>query len=170
MIRPTNLLLVLLVLLSAAAAAQLWFGLASAPAVLATSFGAGGAAQGWMAASTHASLSVALWVLAVLCFWVLPAGLRFIPTARINLPRKDHWLAPERAAQTWTAVRLRAEAYGLATLCLMLVVHALLFRANAVTPPTLDEGPFLLAIGVYLVGTVAFAVVLLRRFARPQAT
>lgn len=165
-IRPST---ALLTGLTVAFLVQLWSGLSGAPDVMATHFGADGVADGWMTRGMHAAFSVGMWALMVGCFWLLPAVLHRVPDQMISLPNRDYWLAPERRAETFEAIRTRSEAYGALTLMLMLFVYGMVFDVNQAADPVLPEAAFFAAMGVYLVVFLGLGVETVLRFRKPQA-
>ncbi len=90
----------LLLSLLGAAALFVWQTSRSLPPVVATHFGADGAANGFMTRTFYVRFMVAFvallpWLVNVALAWALR-----MPNARINLPNRDHWLSGEQREQT----------------------------------------------------------------------
>jgi hypothetical protein len=151
-------------LLAASGAGFVWLTSVSLPDVVASHFGADGYANGFMSRGAYIGLMLA-------CAVGLPALLVIVahfglgsPNARINLPDRDYWLAPERRAETVSYLREQLARFAVVLMGLLCYVHWLVVRANAIRPPRLST-PWINA------GLVAFAVfvviwmrVFLRRF------
>ncbi|HEX4885934.1 MAG TPA: DUF1648 domain-containing protein [Casimicrobiaceae bacterium] len=136
------------------------------PPRVATHFGAGGMANGWMAREGYVAFALLLQlVLPVMLFlgvgW-LPGRLgRFT-----NLPHREYWLAPPQRPVTLGWLRGLGATMGCAMALLASGLHAAILDANARTPPRLDEPLFLaglVAFGVVIVGCV---IAMHRRFRR----
>jgi hypothetical protein len=156
-------------LLVAGAAAFVWLTSLSLPDVVASHFAADGTANGTMSRGAYVGLMLAVAIglptlLTVVSYFGLGA-----PSARINLPNRDYWLAPERRAETVTYLRAQLARFSTVLLVFLCYVHWLVVRANGIRPPRLSA-PW---IDVGLVGFALFAIIwtrmLLRRFrSRPQ--
>jgi len=109
------------------------------PAQVASHFGAGGVPTGWMSRNDYRlvilAVAVVLPVVVVLGSTLLP---RF-KDARINIPNRDHWLAPARREATFRY--LASHAYWLGSLLVVFIaaIHLLLLDANATQPPRLSS-------------------------------
>lgn len=157
---PRALFLIIL----AAAIAQVTYAFPQMPARMASHFAASGAANGWMTKEQF-FLTYALTFLPAIFveFWV---GRRIsrTPEARINLPNKEYWLAPERRAGTFAYFESFFAWYGCALLGLLAFVFGLAMRANLSAEPRLPTGPTLTAIAAFVIFNVAAIVAVLRRF------
>jgi uncharacterized membrane protein len=102
-----------------------------------------------------AALSPAVWLVAVL------------PPSLINMPHRDYWLAPERAAETRRTLIDRMGWFVCATLLLMIAVFRIALRANLRQPPqaTIPYGYF----AVYFVFVVLWFLELLWHFRRTRS-
>jgi predicted Ser/Thr protein kinase len=146
--------------------ATLVFGTATLlPERVASHFGAGGAANGWMTRSGYLAFVAAMPLAIGLLFAGLSGLVRKMPARYVNLPRKDYWLAPERRARTSVLLR----GYMLALACLMTLffggLHVLTLDANRLQPPRLSMDGMLLVTTAFLIGLMLWIVALLMRFA-----
>lgn len=147
-----------------AAIAQAIYAFPQMPARMASHFAASGAPNGWMTKEQFfAAYAVAFLPALVLEFWV---GRKVSRTseARINLPNKEYWLAPERRAETFAYFQIFFAWYGCALLLLLVFVFGLAMRANLSPQPQLPTTPTLTAIGAFVLFNVAAIVAMLRRF------
>jgi hypothetical protein len=139
------------------------------PELVASQFDLHGSARAWMRRGGYRLfmllLATGLPLAVVALVAVLP---RIAPPRWINLPHRDHWLAPARrdAALDWLA----GHALLLGTLLSLLAcaMHALLLAANAQSPARLASGPFLAAIGAFIAAFAAWIAAVKRRFHEPR--
>lgn len=138
------------------------------PAVAGTHFNASGAADGFMTSAQYRSFmlvfAVGIPVLVVVTILVLLQTMQH----RINIPYKQHWLAPERREAT--VAFLQAHSIWLGTIMALFTgyLHALLLEANAVQPPRLPEESLYTSMGVLLAVVILWGLLLPWRFRRPQ--
>ena len=148
--------------LLAAAAAFVWLTSRSLPGVVASHFEGDGFANGFSTRGFYVGLMLGfvlgLPALLVTTLWYTMGS----PGARINLPNRDYWLAPERRDETVAWLRGHMVLFGQVLVVFLCYVHWLVVRANAVQPPRLDS-PWMTA---GLVAFVAFALVWIRRMMR----
>ncbi len=138
------------------------------PDRLASHFAASGAPNGWMMKSQFFMTYAIVFLPALFVeFWV-SGRLAKKPDAKLKLPNKEFWLAPERRAETFTYFDSFFAWYGCAFLFVEVSAMGLALRANFQTPPQLPTGPILSV----LAGFVAFNVLAIfsmrRRFSMPQ--
>lgn len=151
-------------LLVACGAAFVWLTAASLPATVASHFAAAGNANGFMSHGQYLGLTLAFVV-------GLPAllvvGSHFAigaPGARINLPNRDYWLAPERRDETVAFLRAAMARFGTVLVVFLCYVHWLVVRANAVQPPRLSAGGIIGGLVAFVVFALLWTRWLLRRF------
>ena len=154
-------------LLLAGAALFVWETCRTLPPVVATHFGASGAANGFMPRSFYLRFMLAFVVLLPLS---LTAGLGRIlrmPNARINLPERDYWLAAERRAETVEVLVQYLRVFSVVLVAFLCYVHWQVVRANQLAPPALDNARFSAGLGAFLLALVVWIVALRRRFRVP---
>src|SRR5690242_12009536 len=70
------------------------------PPIVASHFGADGVANGFMSRYAYVSFMLAVTVVTPLLVVLLPRILREISPNLLNLPHREHWLAPERREES----------------------------------------------------------------------
>lgn len=159
---------ILFLLLALAVSAQALWQHDRLPERVATHFNLAGQADGWMSRDNQTKAHIGL----VLFIAVLLEGLARLsprlPDGLVNLPHRDHWLAPGRRAAThaWLAGLFRL--IGCVLMMFFFALFHLVYRANLSSTPMLT-GPAGLLVGGLLatVGLLLAAVFL--RFARPPS-
>ncbi|HET6142205.1 MAG TPA: DUF1648 domain-containing protein [Candidatus Acidoferrales bacterium] len=138
------------------------------PGRMASHFGASGSPNGWMTKSQF-FITYALVLLPALFieFW-LHRKVSKSPGARINLPNREYWLAPERRAETFAYFENFFAWYGCAFLFVVATVTGMAMRANLDTAPQLPTTlTVLILVGFVLFNIVAIGV-MYRRFSANQ--
>jgi len=136
------------------------------PLRVATHFGHGGAANGWMTREGYTWFALAF---ALLLPLVVMASIGFLPARFpkfVNLPHREHWLAPPRREATLAWLRGFGAAMGLATALFAIGVHALILDANARTPARLDETAFFGVLAAFVLAMVGGAIAMYAKFRR----
>jgi uncharacterized membrane protein len=138
------------------------------PERVAAHFDGAGRANGWVARGTHTGLHVATILFMTVLFQgiaLLPARL---PREYVNLPHRDYWLAPERAAATHAWVAGMVLTLGCTVMLFFISLFRLVYLANLTDPPQLTGAVWWFAAGLLaMTGTVVAALV--SRFARRPA-
>jgi uncharacterized membrane protein len=133
----------LFVLFVACAAAFVCLTSVSLPALVASHFGGSGAANGFMPHDFYVRFMLAFVIglpaLLVGLTWFVIAS----PKARINLPNKDYWLAPERRAETVAFLRSGILWFGTMLVVFLCYAHWLVVLANQAQPPRLANSWFI---------------------------
>jgi uncharacterized membrane protein len=155
------LLLVLVV-----AAGFVWLTSGDLPPVVASHFGSGGAANGFMGKGTYTAFMLAVVVAVPALIGFSGQLVRVLPLQLVNLPNKQYWLAPQRKAATLESLSSLSVPFALALVVFLCFVHWLVVQANAVQPARLPEGSLFVGLAVFGVATVLWLVVLFRRFGR----
>jgi uncharacterized membrane protein len=135
---------------------------------VATHFDGAGKPNGWMTRTGYAIFMVAFGIgLPLVISALIPMISRWLP-ARINIPNRQYWLAPDRREET--LLFLRWHLGWLATLMAFfaLGIHHLILMANALRPPALPHTPFLFMLGCFLAGMAVWTGLLWRRFRKPS--
>lgn len=161
---PAALFVVLLI----AAAAFVTSTADALPARVATHFDSGGTANGYMTRDGYRIFMLAFSVGFPLVLVALIAGLPRLAPNLTNVPNRDYWLVPERREAALAALRDHALWLGCLSIAVAAGVHDLIIRANAQTPPRLDNGLFIALLGAFCAGLVLWIFMLLRRFRKPS--
>lgn len=134
------------------------------PERVASHFGPSGMPNGWMTKSQFLTI-YAVMILPALAveFWVA-RRIAKTPGARINLPNKEYWMAPERRASTVAYFESFFAWYGCAFLLLLVFVMGLALRANLAPSPQLPTGPTVVALGAFVLFNIAAIVAMYHRF------
>jgi uncharacterized membrane protein len=138
------------------------------PDRLASHFGASGMPNGWMTKSQF-FITFAIVLLPALAveFWV-SHRIANKPDAKLRLPNKEYWLAPERRAETFAYFDSFFAWYGCAFLFVEVFAMGLAMRANFDTPPQLPTGPIVSDLVGFVLFNVVAVIAMLRRFSIPR--
>src|SRR5664279_3219394 len=154
------------ILVLVAAAAFVWITSGDLPPVVASHFGPGGTANGFMGKGMYIAVMLAVVVAVPALVGMSGQLVRVLPVQLVNLPNKQYWLAPERRAATIESLSSVSAVFSLALVVFLCFVHWLVVQANAVQPAKLREGPLFMGLAVFSVATVLWLVVLFRKFGR----
>jgi uncharacterized membrane protein len=155
-----------LLLVLVAVAGFVWWTSGDLPPVVASHFGPGGAANGFMARRTYTAFMLAVVVAVPALVGFSGQLVRLLPIRWINLPNKDHWLAPQRRAETLRSLRSLSVPLALALAVFLGFVHWLVVQANAVQPARLPERPLWIALAILGVTMGLWLAAFFRRFGR----
>lgn len=140
------------------------------PERVATHFGAGGAADGWMSRSGYAVFITLIGIGAASMSAAIFVLVGRLPVEWINLPRRDYWLAPERRAETLAWLQSHGMWMATGLVVFFAALHGLTVAANARQPPQLDERASGWLVAALMVGVGLWTVRLILRFARAPAS
>jgi uncharacterized membrane protein len=134
------------------------------PDRLASHFAASGIPNGWMMKTQFMVMySVVLLPALAIEFWV-SHHIATKPDAKLNLPNKEYWLAPERRAETFAYFGSFFAWYGCVFLFVVAFAMGLAMRANFDTPPRLPTGPIVSDIAGFVLFNVVAVLSMYRRF------
>jgi uncharacterized membrane protein len=145
-----------------------WLTSGGLPAVVASHFALGGAANGFMPRAAYIVFMVTVTVLVPALIALSGRVIEALPVARINLPNRDHWLAPERRAETLATLSARSVAFAALLAVFLCFVHWLVLQANRLQPPRLDESSFIVGLVLFALATAVWLTLLFMRFRRPR--
>jgi uncharacterized membrane protein len=149
-----------------AAVAQCVFSFAQLPATVASHFGPSGAPNGWMSKQAFFAIYAAVIAIAA-AVEIFPArSIAKSSSARINLPHKQYWLAPERRGETMAYFEKFFAWYGCAFLLILVLIMGLAIQANLNPPPHLPTGPTLAIIIGFVAFNIAAVIQIFRRFSK----
>lgn len=134
------------------------------PPLVASNFGKGGMANGFMQRDTYLMVMLALISVLPLAM-VLPVQLmKRTPANLINIPHRDYWLAPDRRKETLSYVSRHMAIFSVALILFLCFVHWLVVGANTMQPPRLSEPPFITGLLLFFGFVLAWIGILLRHF------
>lgn len=136
------------------------------PERMATHFDFGGHANGWMDRSSAVLFQGIVGLILPLIIAAAFFGIRFVPARRINLPRRDFWLGPER--RDATCAYLSRQGFWLANLLIVLqgAVWYQLIESNSKSIPQLSSSGFLIAMGIFGIALIGWVVRFFHHFAK----
>lgn len=134
-----------------------------------THFDTAGNANGWSSREGFEFAIAGLSIVLLAVFGGLGALIERLPVQLVNLPHRDHWLAPERRRTTLASLRARLEVLGAATQALVLGIALHCAGASRAPAPASVLETWGL-IGGYFAFVAGWLVALHRRFARPGGT
>jgi preprotein translocase subunit SecG len=158
--RPS--LLVLLALCALALVHAGWLS-TTLPPVVASHFDAAGRANAWMSRAGFIRVYAGLTLFLTGLFLVLALAMAGADPRYLNLPNKEHWLAPERRAETLAWIADWSRWMGAGALALIASVMHLAGEANRGGTGALGPGALWL-LGAFVVYALVMLVRMVRRF------
>lgn len=139
----------------------------SLPERVATHFGADGQPNGWMSRDSHTLAQAGITIFMGGLFAALALFLPRVPDRFINLPHRDHWLAPKRRVETFAWLASMLFCLGTALQVFLAFIFHEVWRANHTASPTLRLNSLWLQVSLFIV-IVGLVITLLFRFRRPD--
>lgn len=137
------------------------------PATVASRFDLSGQANTSMSRGGYLGFMVGLATALPGLMLLLGRALRGSNARLLNIPHREHWLAPERREQTAAYVTRHLDLLAAGVAIFIAVMHLLVVRANRTQPPELPTDLFLGAVAVFVLATGAWAAAFMRRFRKP---
>lgn len=138
------------------------------PEQVATHFGAGGQADGWMTRHGYVLFMTALTIgMTTLVSFVAGTLPRKFPQWT-NVPNRDYWLAAEQREDSLAFLSAHGKRLGYVIAMMMLAMHYILLLANHTRPPTLPGAKFSAVLMGFVIALVWWIVRLYRRFPKPK--
>jgi uncharacterized membrane protein len=137
------------------------------PARMATHFGAGGEANGWMARDGFLLFFFAMIGFMVTLMLAMPKLIGLFPDSMINLPHKAYWLAPERRPLTMSIVASFMAWLAVIVVGLFMAILQLTFLSNLEPKPRLDGVAAAVAMIAFFVSMAVWLVLFYRAFRMP---
>jgi uncharacterized membrane protein len=138
------------------------------PEKMATHFGVGGKANGWMAKDSFFLMIGGLCCFISVLFAVLPRFVAMMPDSIINLPNKPYWMTPERRPQAMAILGRYMLWTANLVLALFLGMGYLTYRANLMPEPALDERLALILMAGFVTCMLASVVFLMLAYRVPK--
>ncbi|MBV8514034.1 MAG: hypothetical protein JO260_01920 [Acidobacteria bacterium] len=137
--------------------------------VMATHFGASGAANGWQSKEQFFLVEIVLLCVCLLIGFGIPAIIAAAPPSLVNLPNKEFWLAPVRRDHTLAVFRIQMAWFACALLTFLIVVNQLVFNANQSVPRHLNGSQFTIALVAFLGFVAIWTIRLISYFSKVPA-
>ena len=134
------------------------------PETVATHFGAGNQANGWMSRNNYLffTLSFITGVSAFVSFCVGTLPRKFPQWT--NVPNRDYWLAPARRDESLAFLSAHGKRLGCLIVMMMLGMHYTILIANHMQPPMLPVSTFSSILFGFVLALIWWIVRLYRRF------
>lgn len=157
----------LVVVAAISSAAYAWIFVTSAilPDLAATHFDVRGEPNAMSSREGYRGFMALLVIGMPLLIAVLPAFLARRWPRLLNIPNREHWLAPERIEATLSSIGARTAILAVAVIALQCFVHWLVLQANAASRPSLDQQSLLVALILFATFVIGWIVAVYRRFA-----
>lgn len=150
-----------------AAGGQVLYHYGRLPESMASHFNFEGKPDGWQSRSAFFMLEFLVVGILAAVFLLLPALLHRIPSSLINLPHREHWLAPERRREALDRMGCFLTWFGCASLIFLLAVIEVVIRVNLGGEVRLPGSWLWPALGGYAAFLIAWVIALLRAFRVP---
>jgi len=139
---------------------------AGLPERVATHFGPGGVANGFMSRGGYIAFMLAMSTLLPLFVVAMTGFIPRIAVSQIKIANRDHWLSPARREETLAWLMGHASWLGIVLSLFLVGLHMLIVQANAVRPARLDEPLFFVLLAAFLVLLATWMVAMALRFRR----
>jgi uncharacterized membrane protein len=136
------------------------------PEYVATHFNARGEPNGWMSRSANQMFMLLFGLCFPLLIVLLSYAARFMPSALVNIPHRDYWLAPERRRETCDYLVRHSLWLACLAVCFVIGIQFSIVRASNQNPPHLSMPMILAVVGLFLAGAGICVMVLMRHFRR----
>jgi uncharacterized membrane protein len=136
----------------------------SMPEVVASHFNSAGVPTGFLSREVYLLVLLVVVLLAPIALVFVPRLALRSPDARINVPHRDYWLAPERRQQTIDIISQQSTRFAQMLVAFLCYAHWLVVHANSSTPPSLSSDWLLAGLVVFMGLTVRWAFRLIGRF------
>jgi len=140
----------------------------SLPARVASHFGFGGLANGYMPRDAYLLLMYLMTLALPLAIIVVYLALPRISPRLVRIPAREYWLAQERRAATHASIATSGFVIASMVAGFMIAVHLLVVEANQRVPPRLDTSTMWMLIAILVAGALGWQFLLRRRFRPPQ--
>ena len=157
---------ILFVLVLIVAPIVVWTTSAPLPATVATHFGRGGYANGFMSHDAYVVFMLGMSTLVPLIVVAATGLLPRLVTSQIKIRHREFWLAPGRREETLAFITSHGCAMGVLIAVFLLAMHLLVIEANERTPPHLDGYAFTVVLVAFLLLLAVAIGALVLRFAR----
>ena len=134
------------------------------PQLMAAHFAADGRVNGWQPRESFFFLAVLINALSAVITFFAPWQIASKPNARINLPHRDYWLAPERREATMRYIASIMAWFGCGVLLVLISGTFLALRANLTSDHRFNSEAMLVVMGAFLLSLMFLMLGLIRHF------
>jgi len=134
------------------------------PLRMASHFAGDGRPNGWQPREAFFLIMFVVGSLSAIIAFFAPWRIASQPNARINLPNRDYWLAPERRAQTMNYISAFMAWLGCGVLFLLISGTFLAMQANLAPDGRLNSPALVAAIVVFLLSLMVGLIRFIRHF------
>lgn len=139
------------------------------PQRMASHFAADGSANGWQSRDAFFVLMLLVTSTSAIVGFLAPRQIAAKSNARINLPHRDYWLAPERREQTMRYISATMAWFACGILFVLISGTFLALQANLAPVHRFNSEAMLVVLGGFLIGLLGLLVGLVRRFRKVPA-
>jgi len=136
------------------------------PDTVATHFGAGNQADGWMSRNGYLLFMLGFMIgISSFVSFVVGTLPRKFPHWT-NVPNRDYWLSAKRREESLNYLNAHGKRLACLIVMMMLAMHYIILKANHVQPPTLPVSTFSSVLFGFVLALIWWIVRLYRRFQR----
>jgi uncharacterized membrane protein len=136
------------------------------PQRMASHFAGDGHANGWQSREGFFLLTLLVLPLSAIVGFLAPRQISAQSNARINLPNRDYWLAPERREQTMRFISATMAWFSCGILLVLISGTFLALRANLAPGHRFNSEAMLVVLGGFLIGLLSWLAGFVRHFRR----
>lgn len=136
------------------------------PQRMASHFAADGHVNGWQSREAFFVIMFLVTSASALVCFLAPRQIAARTNARINLPNRDYWLAPERREATMRFISATMAWFGSCLLFVLIAGTFLALQANLRPDGRFNSEAMLVVLGVFLAGLLGLMIGLVRHFQR----
>jgi uncharacterized membrane protein len=134
------------------------------PERMASHFAADGSVNGWQSRSAFFVLMLLVTSTSAIVGFLAPRQIAAKSNARINLPHRDYWLAPERRAETMQFISSTMAWFACGILFVLISGTFLALQANLSPPRRFNSEAMVIVLVSFLAGLLALIVRMIRHF------
>jgi uncharacterized membrane protein len=134
------------------------------PQRMAAHFAANGHVNGWQSRESFFLLSLLINAISAVITFFAPWQIASKPSARINLPNREYWLAPERRDATMRYIASTMAWFGCGVLFVLISGTFLALRANLAPDQRFNSEAMLVVMGAFLLSLMSLILRLIRHF------
>jgi len=140
------------------------------PQRMASHFAADGRANGWQSRQAFFVVMLLVTSTSAIVGFLAPRQIAARSNARINLPHRDYWLAPERREETMLFISATMAWFACGILLVLISGTFLALQANLAPDHRFNSEAMLVVLGGFLLGLLGLVVRLVRHFRNVPAS